>query len=91
MENNICQSCGMPMETEEQFGTNQDGSKNPEYCAYCHKDGEFTLQITMDEMINHCVHYLDDFNKDNNLKLTKDEAVAQMKTFFSTLKRWAAN
>ncbi len=46
MENNtkqelkICQSCGMPMQ-EEQYGTNQDGSRNEKYCCYCYKDGGF--------------------------------------------------
>ncbi len=91
MDNKICQSCGMPMVTEEQFGTNQGGSKNQDYCVYCYKDGSFTQQITMDEMINHCVQFLDEFNKDNNQKLTKEEAIAQMKIFFPTLKRWATN
>ena len=37
-EMKICQSCGMPMQ-EEQYGTNQDGSKNDTYCCYCYKDG----------------------------------------------------
>ena len=35
----FCQSCAMPM-TDEQFGTNADGSKNEDYCIYCFKDGE---------------------------------------------------
>lgn len=26
MENKICQSCGIPIDSEEQLGTNQDGS-----------------------------------------------------------------
>ena len=26
MSNKICQSCGMPFASEEQFGTNKDGS-----------------------------------------------------------------
>ena len=28
----ICQSCGMPMESEDDFGTNADGSPNSDYC-----------------------------------------------------------
>jgi hypothetical protein len=31
----FCQSCAMPMETPEMFGTHADGSKSEEYCAYC--------------------------------------------------------
>lgn len=50
-EMTFCQSCGMPLEADEHFGTNKDGSKNTDYCAYCFKDGAFTADITMDEMI----------------------------------------
>jgi len=35
MEEKICQSCAMPMNKEEDFGTNADGSKNEEYCTHC--------------------------------------------------------
>ena len=49
----FCQSCAMPM-TEELFGTNADGSKNEDYCMYCFKDGEFTSDMTMEEMIAFC-------------------------------------
>ena len=30
----ICQSCGMPLQKSEDFGTNPDGSKNQEYCHF---------------------------------------------------------
>jgi hypothetical protein len=51
-EKQICQSCGMPMEKEEDFGTNADGSKNEEYCRYCYQGGKFTDEgITMEEKI----------------------------------------
>ncbi|HMM04359.1 MAG: zinc ribbon domain-containing protein [Prevotella sp.] len=90
MNQKFCQSCGMPLNVSEDFGTNSDQSKNDEYCTYCFKNGEFTEGITMDEMIEHCVQYLDDFNKDTEQKLTKEQAVAQMKEYFPTLKRWAS-
>jgi hypothetical protein len=90
MNQKICQSCGMPLNASEDFGTNADQSKNDEYCTYCFKNGEFTEDITMDEMIEHCVQYLDDFNKDTEQKLTKEQAVSQMKEYFPTLKRWAS-
>jgi hypothetical protein len=55
MENMMfCQSCGMPLEKSvkgEDFGTNADGAKNNDYCAYCYKDGKFTQDVTMDGMI----------------------------------------
>lgn len=90
MNQKFCQSCGMPLNASEDFGTNADQSKNDEYCTYCFKNGKFTEDITMDEMIEHCVQYLDDFNKDTEQKLTKEQAVSQMKEYFPTLKRWAS-
>lgn len=44
MENEmtICQSCSIPLEREEIIGSNQDCSKNNDYCIYCYKHGEFT-------------------------------------------------
>ena len=47
MENKFCQSCGMPITSEEQFGRNADGSKNEEYCSYCYRDGAFTENCTI--------------------------------------------
>lgn len=90
MNQKFCQSCGMPLNASEDFGTNADQSKNDECCTYCFKNGEFTEDITMDEMIEHCVQYLDDFNKDTEQKLTKEQAISQMKEYFPTLKRWAS-
>lgn len=83
----FCQSCGMPL-TDEHFGTNGDGSVNIEYCMYCFKDGAFTSSETMDEMIEHNLEYLEEFNKDSDVKYTKEEAREQMRKYFPTLKRW---
>ena len=91
MTPNFCQSCGMPLQKPEEFGTNQDGSKNEEYCCYCYTNGAFTSDCTMDEMIEHCVQFLCEFNKENGVDFTKEEAVVQMKQFFPALKRWAKN
>ena len=88
MKNKICQSCGMPMMAEEQFGTNDDGSMNTEYCTYCYQDGAFTGNYTMNEMIDHNLEFLDEFNKDVERPFTREEARAEMRKFFPTLKRW---
>ena len=89
MEALICQSCGMPLKNEEDFGTGRDGSRNEEYCIYCYKEGAFAEpDITMDGMIGHCVAFLDEFNKDSGTKFSRDEAVAEMKKYFPMLKRW---
>ena len=36
----ICQSCGMPIGSKDDFGTNADGSINEDYCKYCYVNGE---------------------------------------------------
>jgi hypothetical protein len=75
----------MPMEKEQNlFGTNKEGSKNEEYCIYCYKDGEFTADISMDEMIDFCVPHM----VNGNAGMKEDEAKKMMQEFFPQLKRW---
>ena len=87
-EQNFCQSCGMPMLSAEQFGTETNGNPNADYCLYCYKDGAFSQDLTMDEMIEHCAQFVEEFNKDSEHKVTREEAIAQMKAYFPNLKRW---
>ena len=50
----VCQSCGMPMPSDELLGTNADGSHNNDYCTYCFQQGKFTgleNPITREEAI----------------------------------------
>lgn len=89
MEILFCQSCGMPLQAPEHFGTNKDGSANQEYCCYCYKEGAFTSNCTMEEMIEHCAQFVDEFNKDNQTQFSKEEAIGEMRKYFPTLKRWA--
>jgi radical SAM superfamily enzyme len=90
MENMIyCQSCGMPMTAPEHFGTEKDGSPSKDYCVYCYKDGAFTQQCTMDEMIEHNLQFLAEFNKDSATQYSPEQARAEMQQYFPTLKRWA--
>ena len=52
MEQHTCQSCGMPINSEENFGINIDGTKNEDYCHYCFRDGKFTDEgISMHDKI----------------------------------------
>lgn len=85
----FCQSCGMPLQSDELKGTNTDNSLSADYCTYCFQSGVFVQDCTMDEMIEHCSQFVDEFNKDAEKKVTKEEAIANMKRFFPTLKRWA--
>jgi len=83
-----CQSCAMPLTKEEEFGTNKDGSKNEEYCVYCYKNGEFTSDCKMEEMIEMNLKYLDVWNTEQGTNLTIEEARAELLKIFPDLKRW---
>ena len=37
----FCNSCGRPI-VKEDYGTNKDGSLNPDFCRDCYQDGEYT-------------------------------------------------
>lgn len=37
----FCQSCGMPLTSNEDCGHHADGSINFDYCKYCYEDGHF--------------------------------------------------
>ncbi|WP_102401422.1 zinc ribbon domain-containing protein [Haloimpatiens massiliensis] len=86
MENmKFCQSCGMPMgENQQLYGTNKDGSENTDYCVYCFKDGEFTANVSMEEMIEFCVPHM----VAGNEGMTEEIARQKMKEFFPMLRRW---
>ena len=84
----FCQSCGMPL-TDEILGTNADGSKSEEYCIYCFKDGAFTGDFTMEEMIDFCSQFVEQYNKDSGQNLTQDEYKAMLRQYYPNLKRWS--
>lgn len=79
----------MPIMKDEEFGTNADHSKNKDYCFYCFQEGAFTQDLSMDEMISHNLEYLDEYNKDAEVKVSPEEAREQMKEFFPQLRRWS--
>ena len=81
----FCQSCGMPMEKDGDFGTNSDGGRNEDYCCYCYKEGEFTDNMTMEDMIRFNLK----FNEENGNPFgTQEEARKMRESWFPTLKRW---
>lgn len=82
--NMYCQSCGIPLQDPQYFGTNQDGSANPEYCYYCYKDGAYTEDCTMDGMIEISMEHL----KEQNPDLDEKSTLAMLERFFPNLKRW---
>lgn len=84
MEAVICQSCGMPMQREEDFGTEEDFSKCKEYCRFCYRKGRFTKpDMTMEDMIKHVARM---FTEDMGMP---DEAAKDMaRSIIPNLKRW---
>ena len=87
MEQKFCQSCGMPL-TEEILGTNADGTKNEDYCIYCYRDGAFTGDFTMEQMVEYCSMFVDEFNKNTGQNLTSCQYKDVLRQFYPTLKRW---
>ena len=88
MEQKFCQSCGMPLSAEV-LGTNTDGSKNEEYCIYCYKDGAFTGNFTMEEMVQFCAQFVDEYNKNTGQNITKEEYKEVLRQIYPNLKRWS--
>lgn len=87
MEQKLCQSCGMPL-TDENKGTNVDGSSNEHYCMYCYRSGKFVQNFTMSQMIEYCAQFTEQMNKESGQHLTPGEAKEQMYQFFPQLERW---
>ena len=89
MDNKIvfCRSCGMPLLDKESLGTNEDGSPNPQYCAYCFQKGDFTADLTMDEMIETYVPFM----MQGHPELSARQAHEMMRRVLSSLKRWKKN
>ena len=85
-EKKFCQSCMMPLDAPESFGTEKDGSPSADYCQFCYRNGEFTGDMTMEQMIEFCAP----FNGKAGLFPTEAAAREGMRPYFAKLKRWAA-
>ena len=82
-----CQSCGMPLDgNPELYGTEDNGEKNEEYCCHCYQNGQFTRQLTMDEMINMIVPFL----VSSPMKMEESAARSMLQIHLPNLKRWAS-
>ena len=70
----FCNSCGRPMGRND-YGSNEDGSPNMDYCKDCFQNGEFTEpDITVNEMI-----------------IRHAKATGLLCNFLPNLKRWNPN
>lgn len=80
----FCQSCGMPMNIPEDFGTDKKGLVDNDYCVHCIENGKFTdPNITEEEMIDLVTEIL--IEKE---KMPEDHARQITRSFIPTLKRW---
>ena len=83
----FCQSCAMPLDKAEFFGTNADRTKSTEYCTYCYQNGKFTEPtITMNQMIEKCVAIMT-----QRKIMPEDQAKPLMRKTIPLLKRWKKN
>ena len=80
----------MPLrfDVEEYLGTNADQSHNDEYCYYCLKDGEYTVDIPMNEMVDIWVKYTDKYNWYSGTNYTPQELKTLLNKRLPALKRW---
>lgn len=80
----FCQSCGMPLQKQEDYGSNADGSKNTDYCTYCYQKGTFTVpDVSLEEMIDKCSNIMAEMNI-----MPFEDAKAMNMKFLPQLKRW---
>ena len=73
MEQTICQSCAMPLTSED---------INKDYCKWCYKDGEFVDKVSMEEYIEMCSQF------DEQAGMTNEQMREYCTKVFPTLKRW---
>jgi len=80
--NTFCQSCGMPLHTEDLKGTELTGVKNNEYCVYCYENSDFkNPTMNLDEMKIKVKSKMEKMNHPNYL-------VQKAVNILPALKRW---
>lgn len=62
-----------PEYTDLFYGTNKDKSSNKKFCFYCLKNGTYTVDITMNQMIGEVVKHIDRYNKYSGTHYTAQE------------------
>ncbi len=80
----FCQSCSMPMDNSECFGTDERGLRVNDYCVHCFENGEFTnLNISKEEMIDLMTDLMVE-----KTKMSEERARQISDAIIPTLKRW---
>lgn len=85
-----CQSCGMPLDInkKEYLGSNADDTCNTEFCYSCFKDGKFTIDDTLEHLIELWIEHTDWYNNYADTHYTPEELRIMLKKRLPTLKRW---
>lgn len=80
----------MPLrfDVEEWLGTNADGSKSDAFCYYCLKDGKYTVDVSMHEMIDIWLKYIDKYNMYAHTVYSPEELKTILEKRLPALKRW---
>ena len=80
--NTFCQSCGMPLPTEDLKGTEENGMKNNDYCMHCYENSQFrNPEINLDEMKMKVTTKMETMNRPNYL-------IQKAVRILPALKRW---
>jgi len=83
-EGPFCQSCGMPLEKPEDFGTGANGFRINDYCHFCFQKGAFTEpNISMQAMVDRCVGIMTQQGI-----MSEPKAKVVMSKVIPILKRW---
>ena len=79
----ICQSCGMPLHEEKNWGTNADNSTTTEFCKFCFQNGKFTdKNLTMEKIIENSI------TMSKKLWMPEDKAREIALKTIPNLRRW---
>jgi hypothetical protein len=84
-KNQICQSCGMPLDKDpNKGGTNANKSISDKYCSFCYKDGKFldegiVLQEKIEKNIQMAV---------SGMNMPESKAREMAENLLPNLERW---
>jgi hypothetical protein len=71
----------MPLSDTKNYGTDADGSPNQDYCHYCFKNGMFTGDHTVEQMVERCIPLM-------LHEMSEEDARTKLEKQLPALKRW---
>lgn len=80
---NICESCGMPIHHLSDFGNNEDGTVNTDFCRHCYVNGKFVDHgITLEQKIENSI------SRAEKMGMPREEATILAHSTLPKLRRW---